>query len=87
VVHGGRALLRGAVGDPEEAARAANEAALRRERYFRDLPVVEGNPLEDLACLGRVRAVMKAGRWFVGPGVRRGEDGSNLPGPGRRLLR
>ena len=27
----------GAVGDPEEAARAANEAALRRERYFRDL--------------------------------------------------
>jgi imidazolonepropionase-like amidohydrolase len=30
-----------------------------------DLFVVEGNPLEDLACLERVRAVMKAGRWVV----------------------
>jgi cytochrome P450 PksS len=27
----------GAVGDPEEAARAANEAFIRQERYFRDL--------------------------------------------------
>ena len=27
--------------------------------------VVEGNPLEDLACLARVRAVMQAGRWVV----------------------
>jgi imidazolonepropionase-like amidohydrolase len=32
-----------------------------------DLVVVEGNPLEDLACLERMRAVMKAGRWVVGP--------------------
>lgn len=31
-----------------------------------DLLIVEGNPLEDLACLERVRAVMKAGRWVVG---------------------
>jgi imidazolonepropionase-like amidohydrolase len=31
-----------------------------------DLLVVEGNPLQDLACLERVRAVMKAGRWVVG---------------------
>lgn len=30
-----------------------------------DLLVVEGNPLQDLACLERVRAVMKAGRWIV----------------------
>jgi hypothetical protein len=30
-----------------------------------DLLVVEGNPLTDLACLERVRAVMKAGRWVV----------------------
>lgn len=30
-----------------------------------DLVVVEGNPLQDLAALERVRAVMKAGRWFV----------------------
>jgi imidazolonepropionase-like amidohydrolase len=31
-----------------------------------DLLVVEGNPLQDPACLERVRAVMKAGRWVVG---------------------
>jgi imidazolonepropionase-like amidohydrolase len=30
-----------------------------------DLLVVEGNPLTDLSCLERVRAVMKAGRWVV----------------------
>src|SRR5205085_10273371 len=30
-----------------------------------DLLVVEGNPLQDLACLARVRAVLKAGRWVV----------------------
>jgi imidazolonepropionase-like amidohydrolase len=29
-----------------------------------DLLVVEGNPLTDIACLERVRAVMKAGRWI-----------------------
>jgi imidazolonepropionase-like amidohydrolase len=28
-----------------------------------DLLVVEGNPLQDPACLEKVRAVMKAGRW------------------------
>lgn len=28
-----------------------------------DLLIVEGNPLQDLACLARVRAVMKAGQW------------------------
>jgi imidazolonepropionase-like amidohydrolase len=28
-----------------------------------DLLVVEGNPLDDIACLERVRAVLKAGRW------------------------
>lgn len=33
-----------------------------------DLLVVEGNPLTDLACLERVRAVMKAGRWVEGRG-------------------
>jgi imidazolonepropionase-like amidohydrolase len=30
-----------------------------------DLLIVEGNPLADLSCLERVRAVMKAGRWAV----------------------
>jgi imidazolonepropionase-like amidohydrolase len=28
-----------------------------------DLIVVEGDPLKDLACMGKVKAVMKAGRW------------------------
>lgn len=30
-----------------------------------DLLVVEGNPLQDLACLERPRAIMKAGQWIV----------------------
>jgi imidazolonepropionase-like amidohydrolase len=30
-----------------------------------DLVVVEGNPLEDLACIGQVRAVLKSGRWVA----------------------
>jgi imidazolonepropionase-like amidohydrolase len=34
-----------------------------------DLLVVEGNPLTDLACLERVRAVMQAGRWVTAPGI------------------
>jgi cytochrome P450 PksS len=33
----GLRFVAGAVGDPEEAARAANEASVQRERYFRDL--------------------------------------------------
>jgi imidazolonepropionase-like amidohydrolase len=37
-----------------------------------DLLVVEGNPLEDVGCLGRVRAVMKGGRWVHRPA---GSDG------------
>jgi imidazolonepropionase-like amidohydrolase len=32
-----------------------------------DLIVVEGDPLADLACIGKVRAVMKAGRWYRAP--------------------
>jgi imidazolonepropionase-like amidohydrolase len=32
-----------------------------------DLLVVEGNPLIDIGCLERVRAVMKAGRWLELP--------------------
>jgi imidazolonepropionase-like amidohydrolase len=34
-----------------------------------DLIVVEGNLLKDLACLQRVRAVMKAGRWITRDGL------------------
>jgi imidazolonepropionase-like amidohydrolase len=32
-----------------------------------DLLVVEGNPLADISCLERVRAVMKAGHWIELP--------------------
>jgi imidazolonepropionase-like amidohydrolase len=35
-----------------------------------DLIVVEGNPLTDLSSLGRVRAVLKAGRWVKNPQAR-----------------
>lgn len=31
-----------------------------------DLLIVEGNPLQDLSCLEKVRAVMKAGQWVKG---------------------
>jgi imidazolonepropionase-like amidohydrolase len=30
-----------------------------------DLLIVDGNPLQDLACLAKVKAVMKAGEWMV----------------------
>jgi imidazolonepropionase-like amidohydrolase len=30
-----------------------------------DLIVVEGDPLRDLKCLDKVRAVMKAGKWYI----------------------
>jgi imidazolonepropionase-like amidohydrolase len=32
-----------------------------------DLVIVEGNPLQDLACLAKVKAVMKAGQWVEKP--------------------
>jgi imidazolonepropionase-like amidohydrolase len=38
-----------------------------------DLLIVQGDPLRDLACIGNVKAVMKAGTWCVGgAGERRG---------------
>lgn len=46
-----------------------------------DLLIVEGNPLEDLSCLHRVRAVLKAGSWVQqlalagGPGGIREDPG------------
>jgi imidazolonepropionase-like amidohydrolase len=45
-----------AIGLPDRGVVAAGKRA--------DLVVVEGNPLEELACMGRVRAVLKAGRWM-----------------------
>jgi imidazolonepropionase-like amidohydrolase len=47
---------------PDRGAVAAGKRA--------DLVIVEGNPLEDIACVGRVRAVLKAGRWVVGSPTR-----------------
>ena len=34
-----------------------------------DLLVIDGNPLQDIACVGRVKAVLQAGRWVVPPGA------------------
>jgi imidazolonepropionase-like amidohydrolase len=45
-----------AIGLPDRGVIAAGKRA--------DLIVVEGDPLRDLACMGKVRAVMKAGRWY-----------------------
>ncbi len=52
------------------ATRSASEAIGLSDRgtlvpgQRADLLVVEGNPLTDITCLERVRAVMKAGRWI-----------------------
>jgi imidazolonepropionase-like amidohydrolase len=61
---------------PAEALRAAtttaaeaiglNDRGVLAPGKRADVVVVEGNPLTDLACLERVRAVMKAGRWVGG---------------------
>src|SRR5262249_12058944 len=69
----GARFFGGAVGDPEEAARAANEASLRQERYFRDLlEERRGRPGDDpLSPLlsgrgeGRRDPQKGCGRWQV----------------------
>jgi imidazolonepropionase-like amidohydrolase len=48
-----------------EALRLADRGTLTSGKRA-DLVVVEGNPVQDIACVGRVRAVMKAGRWLAG---------------------
>ncbi len=58
--------LRAATGSAAEALGLDDRGTLTPGRRA-DLLVVEDNPLEDIACIGRVRAVMKAGRWIVGP--------------------
>jgi imidazolonepropionase-like amidohydrolase len=45
-----------AIGLPDRGTLTAGKRA--------DLIVVEGDPLRNLVCLARVRAVMKAGRWY-----------------------
>lgn len=46
-----------AIGLPDRGTLTAGKRA--------DLIVVEGDPLQDLACMGKVKAVMKAGKWQV----------------------
>jgi imidazolonepropionase-like amidohydrolase len=55
-------VLAAATRTPAEALRLHDRGTLTAGKRA-DLLVVEGNPLQDIACVGRVRAVMKAGRW------------------------
>jgi imidazolonepropionase-like amidohydrolase len=56
-------VLRAVTSTAAEAIRLTDRGVLAPGRRA-DLIVVEGDPLTDLACLGQVRAVMKAGRWY-----------------------
>ncbi len=58
--------LRAATATAAEAIGLADRGVLTVGRRA-DLIVVEGNPLQDISCIGRVKAVLKAGRWFVNP--------------------
>jgi imidazolonepropionase-like amidohydrolase len=62
-------VLRAATATAAEAIGLPDRGQLLPGRRA-DLMVVEGDPLSDLACLGKVRAVMKAGRWFRLPAPR-----------------
>ncbi len=55
-------VLRAATSTAAEALGLDDRGVLAPGRRA-DLLVVEGNPLQDVACVGRVVAVMKAGRW------------------------
>jgi imidazolonepropionase-like amidohydrolase len=55
-------VLRAATGTAAEAVGLADRGTLTPGKRA-DLVVVRGNPLEDLACLQNVEAVMKAGQW------------------------
>ena len=57
-------ILRAATSTAAEAI-GLTERGLLRSGKRADLIVVEGDPLKDLACMERVRAVMKAGVWCV----------------------
>lgn len=49
---------------PAEALRLPDRGTVQPGKRA-DLLVIEGDPLRDLACLRNVRAVMKAGKWFM----------------------
>jgi imidazolonepropionase-like amidohydrolase len=50
-----------AIGLPDRGLLSAGKLA--------DVIVVEGDPTKDLSCMGKVRAVIKAGKWAVSPTV------------------
>lgn len=56
--------LRAVTGTAAEALGLGDRGVLEAGRRA-DLVVVDGNPLEEIACVGKVRAVMKAGRWIA----------------------
>lgn len=59
-------ILRAVTATAAEAIGLADRGVLTAGKRA-DLIVVEGDPLKDLACMGRVKAVMKAGRWQCMP--------------------
>jgi imidazolonepropionase-like amidohydrolase len=69
-------VLRAATGTAAEAIGLADRGRIL-PRMRADLLIVEGNPSQDLACLGRVRAVMKAGRWVASAGPKRERGGES----------
>ncbi|HYT95435.1 MAG TPA: amidohydrolase family protein [Gemmataceae bacterium] len=58
-------VLRAVTGTAAEAIGLGDRGTLTPGKRA-DLVIVKGNPLEDLACLQNVEAVMKAGQWVFG---------------------
>lgn len=57
-------ILRSVTATAAEALRLGDRGALQAGKRA-DLIVVEGDPLKDLSAMGKVRAVLKAGRWVI----------------------
>lgn len=58
-------ILRSVTASAAEALRLGDRGTVQPGKRA-DLIVVEGDPLTDLAAIGKVRAVLKAGRWQIG---------------------
>jgi imidazolonepropionase-like amidohydrolase len=61
------AALRAATREAARAIGLEGQVGILRPGAYADVIGVEGNPLEDLSTLGRVKFVMKAGRIFLAP--------------------